>query len=166
MQIFRRHSIRPALQARQPQRSFPAALRIFSLVAATTLVLFGWDRLPAADNPAGADPFASVFIDDPSFGKDPFFPESTRRKVTPTNGSEVVRVPTASLELKGLSGPEHRRLAIINNYTFGVGEEYDIRLDDKSVKVRCLQIRDDSVVVTVGGITRELHLKGDLPAQP
>src|SRR6266567_1653448 len=57
----------------------------------------------------------SEFVNTPSFGKDPFFPKSTRRGAVQTNAAEVAPTPISCLVLKGISGSKGHRLAIINN---------------------------------------------------
>ena len=112
------------------------------------------------------DPTKAVFIDDPSFGKDPFFPRSTRRGrskvVAPTNVVAATTIVADDFTLKGLSGSPERRLAIINNYTFQVGEESVIKAGGVPVKVRCIEIRERSVIVSINGITKELKLRPKL----
>jgi hypothetical protein len=106
------------------------------------------------------DPYKSVFVEDPAFGKDPFFPNSTRRGRVPVAvAPKVLNVETPELFLKGLSGTPDRRLAIINNYTFQSGEESLVRVAGVAVKVRCIEIRERSVIVSINGITKELKLR-------
>jgi protein disulfide-isomerase len=52
-----------------------------------------------------------------------------------------------------------RKLALINNQTLSVGETAKVRLGDGEVKVRCEEIREKSVVVTVNGQRQELALR-------
>ena len=105
----------------------------------------------------------SVFVDDPNFGKDPFFPESKRRQPkAPVADPVPIVQPVDGLELKGLSGAEPHRLAIINNRTFATGEEHPVRVHDQRIPVKCLEIRDNSVVVKVGEQIRELHFRTKL----
>ena len=65
------------------------------------------------------------------------------------------------LVLKSISGTKNRRFALINNQTLAVGESARIRLEDSEVKVRCLEIRDRSVVVAADGQegSREIFLR-------
>jgi hypothetical protein len=119
-------------------------------------------RIEAAQSPASAQEAAvipkSLFIDDVTVGKDPFFPRSTRR------GPQIKEVVAAAIEttpdllLKGVSGTSTRRLAIINNRTFEVGEEGEIRIKGQSVRVKCMEIKDKSVQVKINGVDRELLL--------
>ena len=66
------------------------------------------------------------------------------------------------LTLKSINGGGKRRLALINNQTLAVGESARVRLEDGEVKVRCEEIREKSVIVTVEGKPgrQELRLSG------
>lgn len=119
----------------------------------------GQQPVPPATEAAG--PSKSVFVNDVAYGKDPFFPRSTRReaKAPPVEVVRPVEVAVDGLKLSGTSGTHPNRLAIINNRTFAVGEEHTIKLGEQRLNVKCVEIRDDSVVVNVGGLTRELHFR-------
>jgi hypothetical protein len=64
------------------------------------------------------------------------------------------------IKLHGISGSGDHRLAIINDQTFEKGDQTALKIDGKSVKVTCLEIRDSSVSVSIEGIegTRELKM--------
>ena len=119
----------------------------------------------AAPNPAAPKPVAevvipkSVFVDRPDFGRDPFFPKSTRRgQVVQTN---PVPLPTGnfdSIALKGISVNNEKRLAIVNNKTFEVGEEGEVPVGAQRVKVKIVEIREKSAVISVNGVSKELFL--------
>jgi hypothetical protein len=108
----------------------------------------------------------SVFVmpKDKQQGVDPFFPRSSypyvgRAPIIPveTNKPEPV-VVAVDLRLKAISGlPEHR-LALINNHTFEAGEEGEVVTDKGRMRIRCLEIHQDSAVVQVGSERRELRL--------
>jgi hypothetical protein len=105
-------------------------------------------------------PPKSVFIDRADFGKDPFFPTSERRgKVTTvrTNTFEP-QANFRDLALKGISTQKEKRLAIINNKTFEANEEAAVRVNGLLVNVKCIEVRDASVVISVNGVTKELFL--------
>ena len=61
-----------------------------------------------------------------------------------------------ALVLKGISGPADHRLAIINNHTFGVGDEGDVITSHNRIHLRCIEIKAKSVVVESGGQRHEL----------
>ncbi|MEP6663003.1 MAG: hypothetical protein ABJC04_04995 [Verrucomicrobiota bacterium] len=105
----------------------------------------------------------SVFVDDPKQGKDPFYPKSVRR--ADRNPSVNEQVPVAvQLALKGISGAVGRRFALINNQTLAVGETASVRVINGQVRVRCLEIRENSVIVSVEGDSerKELRLRSNL----
>lgn len=64
------------------------------------------------------------------------------------------------LRLTGLSGPENRRLALINNQTFAAGESARVKLKGGEVKLLCKEIRNRSVIVQLdgSGTTQELFI--------
>jgi hypothetical protein len=122
-------------------------------------------RTPAAA-PAAAvaapDQNKSVFVDRPNFGRDPFFPNSSRRgRIV----QDTVVEPAANFNnivLKGTSGTAEKRLAIINNKTFETGEEGELRIGGQLTKIKCVEVREKSVVISINGITRELFLGSKL----
>ena len=90
----------------------------------------------------------SEFRDDPKFGKDPFFPQSTRRSANePVSVGPVVS--TTKLKLQGISGTKEKRLAIINNRTFEEGEEAELKVEGQPTRVRCIKIGERSAQVLV-----------------
>jgi len=119
---------------------------------------------PATTNAAPVEPEVpkSVFIipSAPQQGKDPFYPNSVRLfasvVITPTNQPAVV---TVELQLKALSGTANHRLAIINNRTFETGEEGEVATATGHAHIRCLEIKEDTVAVLVGGEQRILRLR-------
>ena len=56
-----------------------------------------------------------------------------------------------TLMLKGLSGPANRRLALINDHTFGLMEVGKVRLAQTNLTVKCLEIRTNSVLIQAEG---------------
>ena len=65
------------------------------------------------------------------------------------------------LQLKGISGPANRRLALINNESLLAGETATIKIDGQSLTIHCIEIREKSVVISVKGFpdNKELFLK-------
>jgi hypothetical protein len=125
------------------------------------------DKAKATTNAAPAEvelPKSDFIIPTtPQEGKDPFFPLSVRvypraPVVTPSI-TNVPAIVVVQLDLKGISGALNRRLAIINNQTFAVGEAGEITVNADRVRVVCKEIKDDSVVVLVNGQERTLHLR-------
>jgi hypothetical protein len=92
-------------------------------------------------------------------GRDPFFPLSQRFKVnSATTQTPVAKVVPVTLALKGISGTSTKRYALINDKTFTVGEEREIAVGPSRIRVRCLEIREDSATVEANGTRQELHL--------
>jgi hypothetical protein len=72
-----------------------------------------------------------------------------------------VDVAPDRLVLSGISGTGRRRLALINGTPLSAGESAAVRVGDKKQAVRCLEIREASVVLEVVDSQErmELHLK-------
>jgi hypothetical protein len=98
----------------------------------------------------------SVFIlpSTPSEGRDPFYPNSTRpyQYVTVRHAVELT-----SLQIKGFSEIGGRRYVIINNHTFGEGDEGDVTTADGRIHIRCLSVGVDSVLIESGGAQHVLR---------
>ena len=63
------------------------------------------------------------------------------------------------LRLKGLSGREPRRYALINDITLERGEEGHVKLYEKSLMVRCLDITSNAVLLRIDGDTNTVRLE-------
>ncbi len=132
-------------------------------------------KLAASTNQVVAtDLFVGVFdmYGSPDFkGSDPFFPESERihppppkpKEVEPDNkgkeGNVPLVVPDTALVLKAILGAPPRRVAAINRTTFEEGEEADVKCTHGVIKVKCLEIRDDSVRILADGKEKELRFR-------
>ena len=98
----------------------------------------------------------------PEEGRDPFFPASTRLFGSVADKPAQAAPAVSGLldvRLRGISGTAQRPLAIIGNHTFAAGEEGEVITSRGRVLVRCLEIKDRSAVVQVGGQRLELHLR-------
>jgi hypothetical protein len=101
----------------------------------------------------------SVFLTDGATGKDPFFPNSIRRmKRDDTGKQQPTQDLSRLLKLTGIAGGV-RPIATINNLTFAAGEEQDVRVEGGKLKIRVLEIREKSVVVSVEKQPLPLELK-------
>ena len=138
-----------------------------TVVAATALASSA--ALSAApsksDNAAGAGnaipaepPFPKAVFDLAVKGvKDPFFPHSLRQAiVTPTTAPAIS--PSAFV-LKGFSGPTNQRLAIINNRTLAAGEDAEVTIPSGKIKIHCLAIKENSVLIRVEKQADPLELR-------
>jgi hypothetical protein len=109
----------------------------------------------------------SVFHDDVTSGdRDPFYPRSARRmQSAPAAGASKEAqsaAPKANtlLSLKGIvSGAENRKLALINNRHFAVGETNEVNVEGGKLVVQCLEIKEVSVVVRVVGKPERYDLR-------
>jgi hypothetical protein len=107
-------------------------------------------------------PTNSVFVvpTNSKTGRDPFFPNSTRPYDALSATASAARPhvgDVSSLVLKGISGPPNHRLVIINNHTFGVGDEENLVTPKGPIHIRCVEIKDRSVVIESGGQRHELN---------
>jgi hypothetical protein len=126
-------------------------------------------KSPTATNsePVQAEIPKSVFLipASPQQGKDPFFPRSMRlfsSIVVQTNSQPATAAapaPAIELRLNGISGAADHRLAIINNQTFAANEEGEVPTHPGRTRIRCLEIKPDSVLVQVGAEKRVLRLR-------
>ena len=133
----------------------PAASTFRNLSAALLLaVVAGSSQLAAAEDVPSADTnvVQSVFVlpDNPKEGVDPFFPNSPR----PYQGRPVLPGITAisDIKLQGITRARGHSFVIINDVTFGVGDDADVKIArGGKIHVVCKQIEGDSVVVEAGG---------------
>jgi hypothetical protein len=112
---------------------------------------------PVAQPAAPEEVTPSVFVipTNAKEGRDPFFPNSTRMFEDTVSKSPPVG-DLSSLVLRGISGPPGHRLAIINNHTFAAGDEGEVITPHTRIHIRCVEIKDNSVVVESGGQRHEL----------
>lgn len=137
---------------------------VFSAIFFGTIVAQGAVAPTTSTNmPGTAEITRSHFEDSPKIGKDPFFPNSKRRNlavsvpvITNTNTSAAPIDVTKFLSLKGVYG----KFVMINNVDFAVDEEKNIKLPGGApVKVKCVEIREKSVVVLVNGKPPPVELR-------
>jgi hypothetical protein len=62
------------------------------------------------------------------------------------------------LVLKGITGTPERRIVLINNMTFANGEEAEVRAGSGKVKIRVMEIREKSVLVSIEGVAQPKEL--------
>jgi hypothetical protein len=103
----------------------------------------------------------SVFIDRQEPGiRDPFFPGSTRvwKGGKPDQPPEPLSMDEKIDELvflRGITGQEGDKVALLNNQTFKVGDTVKLKLRDGSpLKVTMVKILETSVAFTVEGQTK------------
>ena len=133
---------------------------VLPLAAIAPLPLF------AAPPPEHAKPEIqqSVFVNptNPSEGRDPFFPGSTRPYNS--NPQSQIRGPSlAELSLRSILGTPPHVFAIINNHTFARGDDGDITTKSgQRLHVTCVDINANAGTATVeaNGMSEVLHLSG------
>lgn len=126
----------------------------------------GLSAAPAAGKPAPAKPAEmpkSIFIypTNPSQGRDPFFPDSTRpyRKDSPTPAAAPIAA--GALELKSILNSGTQVLAIINNHAFAPGDKGEVLTSDGRrlhIKLLAIKLKTKSAVVQVDGQNIDLFL--------
>ena len=122
------------------------------------------DRIRAADTNQVASELVipkSVFVSDGAVGRDPFFPRSMRlqpKKVDEGKGTQIIEDFSRMLRLTGIAGGT-KPIATINNLTFEAGEEQEVKVDNRRVKIRVQEIREKSVLVRIEGQPALVELK-------
>jgi hypothetical protein len=141
------------------QRLFISSLSLLTVCLLLAASLRADTAAPPAIAPAIGP--KSAFTDDPSFGKDPFFPKSPRRKFVVKAPDEKPPDPTVPefIKLQGYSLSDGKKLAIINGYTVGEGEEFSLKFNGQVLKIQCVEIKDKSVIINSGGATKEIFLR-------
>jgi hypothetical protein len=140
----------------------PRAHILQSLLAALLpLAVAGPLTLFAAPPPQSAkteiQPAISVFAlpNNPSEGRDPFFPASSRvYGSSPDNRARATSV--TDLVVKAIIGTPPHDFTIINNHTFAPGDDGDVVLKDgRRAHIRVLDInpKDGTVTVEASGAT-------------
>jgi hypothetical protein len=129
-----------------------------------------WTLLATAASPLAAKPAApadtnapveSVFTmpSNPGEGRDPFFPDSMRPYEDAV--SKVKRpAELTSLQIKGFSKIGDKHYVIINNHTFGAGDEGDVITSAGRIHIRCISVSEDSVLIESGGAQHLLRMAG------
>jgi hypothetical protein len=100
----------------------------------------------------------SVFSTEDVTGKDPFFPNSIRRMKRDDTGKQPTRDFSGLLKLTGVTGGA-KPIATINNLTFAAEEEQDVKVEGGKLKIRVLEIREKSVVISVEKQPAPVELK-------
>src|SRR5213594_4113549 len=151
----------------KPSASFCGCLARCSKVSwlawSSLLFLLGGVVHPAETNtnraPAQVTIPQSVFATEGATGKDPFFPNSMRRIKRDDSGTQrPTRDFSALLKLTGIAGGV-RPSATLNNLTFAVGEEQEVKVEGGKVRTRVLEIREKSVVITIEKQPQPIELK-------
>jgi hypothetical protein len=125
-----------------------------------TLIASGAWPVAAATTDTNA-PVQSAFTmpSSPSEGRDPFFPNSMRPY---EDAMSKVKRPAdlTSLVIKGFSQLGSERFVIINNHTFGAGDEGDVITSQGRIHIRVLSVGMDTVMVESSGAQHLLKFSG------
>ena len=104
----------------------------------------------------------SVFVFEGATGKDPFYPNSTRLQKKapedPAKSQPVKEDLSRLLKLTGITGGA-KPIATINNLTFAVGEEQDVKFEGRKIRIRVLEISGKSVLLNVERQAEPVELK-------
>jgi hypothetical protein len=101
----------------------------------------------------------SVFATEGVTGKDPFYPNSIRRIKRDDSGKQqTIRDFSGLLKLTGIAGGI-KPIATINNLTFAVGEVQEVKVEGGKLKIRVVEIRPKSVVVSIEKQPQPVELK-------
>ena len=134
-----------------------------SAAAATSNPTGAKTNAPAASGVPAEIPIPkSRFQSDLAGGKDPFYPGSARLQAkVPVARTNQVAAVVPEVKINGFSGNAARPLVIINNLTFGEGDEQMVTTAAGRAKVRCLAIRmeDQVVEIEINGLRRVLNFQ-------
>lgn len=95
-------------------------------------------------------------------GKDPFYPNSARlQEKLPVTTNPVAAAVVPEVRINGFSGNAARPLVILNNLTFGEGDEQQVTTAAGRTRVRCIAIRmaEQAVDIEINGQRRELKFQ-------
>jgi len=76
----------------------------------------------------------------------------------PAGGQPSVPADAHNIVLKGISGTAAHRLAMINDQTLEKGETAKISVGGQKVNITCLDIKDRSAVIRVGGTAKPMEI--------
>jgi hypothetical protein len=112
----------------------------------------------SATNTVMAQPAAPVAVFTFSeSSRDPFFPNSERFKKKSVVVTNAPPDPLRDFELilTGITGVPGRRMALINRRAVQAGEEIELPgPQGKPIRVRCVDVKEESVVVIIGNSTQ------------
>ena len=90
--------------------------------------------------------------------KDPFFPLSTRQPYPQPVNNTPPPINASLFVLKGVDGASDHRLALVNNRTLAKGEDAEVTTAAGKVKIHCLDIRANSVVLSIASQSEPLEI--------
>ena len=155
---------RKALSAAQSKANEALAEK-YGITGYPTLLLFNGSKHQRVPRSEDGKEFVAIlkhYMGKPGAGSVAQAKEKTKADDAPPppmfNGAQVKPPPQyTELKLQGISGPAGRKLAIVNSQTLGVGESAQVKLGGKDVPVRCVEIREKSVLLVVDGHNQEVR---------
>jgi len=102
----------------------------------------------------------SVFVDDTANGKDPFFPTRNRGPivVVPKPSTQDKEPNWKAIALRGISGIGDQKYALINTLPFAKGEEGEVKVGATKVRIKVIEIKEKSVVISIEGVPGQKEL--------
>lgn len=140
--------------AMSPSQSFITQVQTFRVseedaaLVNTTETMLNNDMLGVASLPDGTEPALEALKADANATAIPQV-----RRLSPET-ERLVR----QIVLHGMTGSKPDRKALINDFAVGAGESASLNIEGKIVVVRCIEIRDRSVVVTVAGQSQPIEI--------
>ena len=134
-----------------------AALALLTAVGPLTLCAAPTNQTASLE----IHPSVFAFPNNPAEGRDPFFPNSTH--VYGSNVDAKTAPSLSDLVLHTILGTPPHVFALINNHTFGPGEDGDVATKSgQRLHIRCLRIDAAAGTTTIeaGDTIEELHLSG------
>ncbi len=110
--------------------------------------------------PRPAEVPKSVF--NPMEGRNPFFPATSVQPIPVTvSGAQPTKTtPVDQLVCNGIVPKGERPTAMVNGHTFAEGETAEVKLlNGNKMLLKCEEIREESVIISIDGQRRELKLR-------
>ena len=131
--------------------------------AAGAAATAGTTGKPAATPAPEAPPPRSTFVIDSQFGKDPFFPKTTRLGRAPARTNEVVTTNPSQfsdndIRIAGFSNQRGRIIVILNGKSIEKGEKIDLNIRGQRLPVRCIDVTERTILLEINGVTKELNI--------
>lgn len=114
---------------------------------------------PTAAPATAASPSLSIFNipANSKEGRDPFFPTSLRPYQSADVPGSHPTTDLSSLVMQGVSGAPPHQLVIINDVTFAVGDDAEVRTPEGRIRIHCVSINGNSAVIEANGQEHTLN---------
>jgi hypothetical protein len=104
------------------------------------------DKGATTSSPVTAFP-KSIFVYRDRAGKDPFFPNRKRLDDKSSEEKSAGKVKLETLTLRGITGGDGRRVALINDRPFARGETGEVTVGTNTFRIRVIEIKEKSVTI-------------------